>query len=477
MIFLNSNFLLFMILPLIILGFFIVTNKRYINRIFDSKILEKLIIRRNYLGIFGKNMLLFLTLFLFIIALSRPVLPKDEVKLHSKVPSYAILLDISASMKASDIYPDRLTFAKKKIEKLLKSTTAKLSFYCFSDKLYKVAPKTTNLTILSYLVKHLDIPQNLSKSSNLFNAIKNIKEKSIIIFTDGTDIKDFSKIKTLKKDIIVYLTATKTPTPIRFKNGYLKNQDGEIVLTSANYAIKEIGRVILFSHKDSDMKTLLTSSKSVTFSIKEFKKLYHYPLYLATITLFFALFSPRRVKMFALLITLFYISVSSNALFLDFLDINKAQKAYQDGDYKRAVKYFKKVIKEKKSPQSFYNLANAYYKDESYKLALQNYKRVVTKSKELKYKTFFNIANCYFKLKNYNQAFNFYNLAKSIKTTKKVEKNLQIVQKLIDTNSTKKDFTTIMVSNQKDKKLDDFKIKTLLIELTKGDSNDTINPW
>ena len=476
MIFLNSNFLLFMVIPLIILGFFIVTNKRYIDRIFDSKVLEKLIIRRNYLGIFGKNILLFLTLFLFIISLSRPVLPKDEVKLHSKVPSYAILLDISASMRASDIYPNRLTFAKKKIDELLRNTTAKLSLYCFSDELYKVAPKTTDLTILSYLIKHLDIPQNLSKSSNLFNAIKNIKEKSIIIFTDGTDIKDFTKIKALKKDITIYLTATKTPTPIKSKNGYLKNKDGEIVLTSANSAIKEIGRVIPFSYKNSDMKTLLTSSKSVTFSIKEFKELYHYPLYLATITLFFALFSPRRVKLFALLITLFYIPTPSNALFFDFLDINKAQKAYQDGDYKKAIEYFKKVIKEKKSPQSSYNLANAYYKDKNYKLALQNYKRVVTKSKELKYKTFFNIANCYYKMKNFNQAFNFYNLAKSIKTTKKVEKNLKIVKKLIDINSTKKDFATTLINSTKDKR-DDFKIKTLLIKITKGDSDDTTNPW
>jgi Ca-activated chloride channel family protein len=282
-----------MVIPLIILGFFIVTNKRYIDRIFDSKVLKKLIIRRNYLGIFGKNILLFLALFLFIIALSRPVSPKDEVKLHSKVPSFAILLDISASMRASDIYPNRLTFAKKKIDKLLQNQTAKISLYTFSDNLYQIASKTTDLEVLRYLVKHLDIPIDLSKSSNLFIAIKNIKEKNIIIFTDGTDIKDFSKIKALKKNITIYLTATKNKTPIKMENGYLKNRDGEIVLTSANFAIKEIGRVIPFSYKDSDMKTLITSSNSITFSIKEFKELYHYPLYLATIALFFAFFSPK----------------------------------------------------------------------------------------------------------------------------------------------------------------------------------------
>jgi hypothetical protein len=87
------------------------------------------------------------------------------------------------------------------------------------------------------------------------------------------------------------------------------------------------------------------------------------------------------------------------------------------------------------------------------------------------------LANCYYKLKNYNQAYNFYNLAKSIKTTKRVEKNLQIVQNYVDTNSTKKDFDTIVVSSAKNSPIQKLKIKTLMIEIAKGDSDDTTNPW
>jgi Ca-activated chloride channel family protein len=379
-------------------------------------------------------------------------------------------------MRATDIYPNRVTFAKQKIDELLKNTTAKVSLYAFSDKLYQIAPKSSDLNILSYLIKHLDITYDLSKSSNLYDAIKNIKEKNIIIFTDGTDKKDFSKIKELNKNITIYLTATKKPTPIKSKNGYLKNKNDEIVLTSANYNISQIGKVIPFSYKKDDIN-YLKSSKDITFSIKEFKELYQYPLYIATIALFFAFFSLKRFKFFIILYLFFYHPTPSNASLFDFIYINQAKKAYQNGDFKKAIKLYEKIAKETNSPKSFYNLANAYYKAKRYKLALETYKKVIAKSKELRYKTFFNMANCYYKLKDYNQAFNFYNLAKNLKSTQKVEKNLQIVQKFIDINGSKKDFANIIVNSTDNKKINSFKTKTLLIEITKGDNDETTNPW
>ena len=479
MIFLNSNFLLFMLLPLIILTFFIVTNKKYIERVFEKEILKKLIIRKNSLSMFTKNILLFLTLFLFIVALSRPVLPKEEIELKSPTQSFALLLDISASMLAKDIYPNRLEFAKKKIKQLLNNTTAKISLYAFSKNLYKIAPSSTDSYILQYLIDNLKISHKISTSSNLLNALSHIKEKNIIIFSDGTDIDDFSQIKKLNKNITIYLTATKNPTPIMIEDSYLKDRDNNIVLTKANYKISSIGKVIPYSYKEDNIKIFSSSSKPLDFVLNKFEELYYYPLYCATVTLFFALFSLKRFGLFLVSIYILTFPPTSKALFFDFLDIKKANSAYKNKEYEKAVIEFEKIINSKKTPQSYYNLANAYYKSGKFELALKNYKRVVTKSNKLKYKTFYNIANCYYKLKNYNQAYNFYNLAKSIKTTKKVEKNLQIVQKYIDTNSTKKDFANIggIVNSTEKRVIDSFKLKTLMIEIAKGDKDEKLNPW
>jgi len=60
--------------------------------------------------------LLFGALFAMIVAMARPVYQKGVVEVESYVGDVVIALDISRSMKAKDYYPNRLTFAKKKIE-------------------------------------------------------------------------------------------------------------------------------------------------------------------------------------------------------------------------------------------------------------------------------------------------------------------------------------------------------------------------
>jgi len=476
MIFLNSNFLLFMIVPLVILGYFIVTNKKELERIFDKKILDKLVIKRNYIGIFGKNILLFLSLFLFIIALSRPVLPKEEIKLKTKLPTVAILLDISASMLSTDIFPNRLEFAKKKIENLLSSTHANILLYVYSDKLYQISPKTSDLNTLLYLVKHLKIDTKLSNSSNLTDALKNIKEKNILLFSDGTDMDDFSQIRKLNKNITIYLTATDTGKPIKKDGEYLKDQNSNIYISKANKKIKAIGKVIPYSYKNDDLKNLLNSNTNdITFTLNKFDELYLYPLWAGFIALFFAFFSPKNIKMFVFLAILLTFPAPSKALFFDFLDIKKANKAYHDKNYKKAIKYFLKVANSKQSPSSYYNLANAYYKNKEYKKALEFYKKVIAKNKELRYKTFYNIGNCYFKLKNYDKAYEFYLIAYSVKKSKKLEKNLLSIQKYIKNPKTKIKLANI-IQNQENKELEDLQINTIMIPITKGEKDET-KPW
>jgi len=475
MIFLNSNFLLFMLLPLIILGYFIVTNKKKLDRVFDKKILKKLIIRQNYLGIYGKNILLFSTLILFIIALSRPVLPKEQIELKTKLPTYALLIDISASMLAKDLFPDRLRFSIKKAQQLLSKTNANITIYLFSDKLYQISPKTSDMKALIYLLKHLKVPKNLSTSSNLIDAIKNIKEKNILIFSDGTDIKEFSKLKPLKKELTLYLTATKKGAVIEKDGSLIKDSSSNIVITKANDAIKSVAKVIPFSYKTDDLKEMVSTKKEISFLLNNFKELYIYPLSLGTVLLFFIFFSPKNLKLFFIISLLSLYPNSSKALFLDFLDIQKATKAYQEKDYKEAIKYFKKVADAKRSPEAYYNLANAYYKNKEYKKALYYYKKVATKDDLLRYKTFFNLANSFYKLKMYEKAFEYYLFALEIKKTKKLENNLIATQKHIKGSKYKNKLVNI-IQNNYDDDFEELELKTLIIPITKGDKNAS-KPW
>jgi len=477
MIFLNSDFLLFMVLPLIILGYFIVTNKKVINIYFKKEVLQKLIIKRGDFGIFAKNILLFFALFMFILSLSRPVSPKDEITLKTRVPSYAILLDISASMLAKDIVPNRYEFSKKKIKELIKNSSAKISLYAFSDKLYQISPPTTDKKVLLFLLDHLDIDPSLFRSSNLKEAIRNIPQTNIILFSDGTQEKDFSSIKKLKKSITIYLSATKDGAPILKDKEYLKDKNQNIVISKANYNISQIGRVISFSYQnDTNLIIKNSNQKAITFSLKEFDELYPYPMYLGALALFLVFFSLKPLRSLLILVILFYPHIKAQAIFLDFIDIKKAKEAYEKKEYKEAVKEFKKVASSKKSPQSYYNLANAYYKNKEYEKALKTYQKVIAKDKDLRYKTFFNMANCYYKLKNYKKAYEFYKIAYEINPTKKVIKNLKIIKSLYKGSDDKKVFANIPIE-MKQIYSKDLKAKTFMIELTKGKDVETSQDW
>ncbi len=467
MILLHPNFIIFMLIPLIFLAFFIITNKKNIHKIFDEDILQKLIIKRNFLGSVGRNILLFLSLTLFIVALSRPVLPKKDITLKTIPYNFTILLDISKSMMAQDIYPNRFEYAKNKIiEFLNKDYDAKISIYAFSDDLFMISPKTTDKNILKYLIKNFKIKKEYSNSTNLLNALKNIKEKNIIVFSDA-DIKNIKQINTLKKNIIFFQTSSDKPTPIMIDKKYLTDKDKNIVLSKPNPNLKTT----------KSLKNLLPNGdKTQIFSIKDKKELFYYPLWIAFFLLCILSCSlPKKLKIFTLTFILFLYPTHSNALFFDFLSIKKAFKSYKDKDFSKSSKEFQKIAEEKKSPQAYYDFGNSLYKQKNYKEAIKEYKKVIAKNKNLRYKLFYNMANSYFFLKNYKKAYQFYKFAKEIKNTKNVKYNINITKKFLS----KKDllqmqnYTIKLI--QKQDIIKPIKQKSFMIRLTKTKRKDSVS--
>ena len=426
MILLNPSFLLFMGLPLLILGFLIVTNKKNIHNIFSSKMIEKLTIKRSYLGKVGRNITLFASLGLFIIALSRPVLPKGDITLSTTKYSFCILLDISNSMMADDKYPNRLEFAKQKIgEFLSEDLDANVAIYAFSDNLYQIAPKTSDFLILKYLIKNFTPPKDIQKASNIKNAIKHIKDKNIIVFSD-LDFKEFES----DKNIIFFKTATNHGGAIKIKNGYLSDRFGNIVISKPNQTIKSFTDISKIQPK---------KQKSQTYIIKKKDELFYYPLFLALLLLSFTFISLPKLKIFMFL-ALFFLPSPSDALFFDFYHIYKAKKYYESKEYSLSLEEFKKVANEKKSFQTYYNLAN-----------------------------------CYFKLKNYKKAYYFYLLSQKLDDNEKVRYNLNLTKKVLNIKSVNNKSIKVVKIKQKSVEIKEIKQKTKLIKITDAKGEDDIS--
>ncbi len=455
MIFLKPEYIVFMLIPLIVLFYFIVTGKSQIQTIFDEKILQKLTVDTDSLGRTGRNMMLFAAMFLMIIALARPVLPKGEIEAAAKSIDLLVALDISKSMLATDRYPNRLQFAKKKIYELLdKFPEARVGVIAFASDAFVVVPLTEDKKSLRFLIENLNTTALSTSGTDLLVPIlkaeaflKEDKQKILILFTDGGDQKEFSKeIEAAKKaGVTVYIYAVGTPhgAPIPWHGEKLKDRDGNIVIPRLNSTVKQLaletgGAYIEGGYKDKSIDMIIDDIKHKfkmqtlkKRKVQDYEELFYYPLTLAIFFMLFAFSSlPRNVKtalMLPLLLTL--TPAPSHAGFLDFHEIKQGFDLYRQQAYRDAVRHFEKVAASRKDAPSYYDLGNAYYMSGRYKEAIHAYKRAWTNNPKLLYKLFFNMGNAYYRLGKYAKALDAYEYAKKFRTEPDLLHNIELAKK------------------------------------------------
>ncbi|BCD59742.1 MULTISPECIES: VWA domain-containing protein [unclassified Nitratiruptor] len=448
--FLNFEFIPLMLLPSIVLLYLVLTNKSMVERIFEESVLSKLRIDQGL----SKKMrltLLFMALFTMILAMARPVYQKGVVEVQSLSANVAIALDISNSMKAKDYYPDRLQFAKKKIEEFIKeSKNLSIALLAFADEAYIVSPPSSDKEALLYMLGHLDTKTLALRGTNFLAALMsadmllgNEGQKSVVLFTDGGDEKDFSKEIAFakKRGIKVYIIGigTQKGAPIPTKNGYMQDAKGNIIITKLNIHIAKLasqtgGIFVQATYGNQDIQKILSHLESLAKThhiekIVDQVEFYPYLLALAFLFLFMAFFTiPSKQMIFLIPVML---ELNLHAGLTDFKLIKQAKEAYERGAYEIAAQKFKEVATVKGSAQSYYDAANALYKAKKYKEALQYYAKVQTDDKELEFRKLHNMGNSYFQLKNYKKAIEMYEKALKLKNDPDTRFNLELAKKML----------------------------------------------
>ena len=115
MTFANPYLFWILIVPFILFAILISTNKEKLSRVFDEKVLKRLSASDETIPLTIRNMTMFVAIFLMIVALARPVIEKGDKVVDVKGLTLLVGLDISGSMRSTDLYPNRLEFAKKKM--------------------------------------------------------------------------------------------------------------------------------------------------------------------------------------------------------------------------------------------------------------------------------------------------------------------------------------------------------------------------
>jgi len=476
--FLYPNVLFLMLIPTFVLFFFIISKKSKFEKIFNQDILNKLLISNSNLTKKSRNILLFLALFFMVIALSRPVSHEKEQNINQELVPLVIAIDTSKSMLAQDVYPNRLTMAKNKILRLIKSPNQlSIGVLIFAKSSFILSPLTNDFTSLKFLIENFDYNLDINDGSNIYSALeasnkllKDYKSKNILFLTDGGNSDEYKEeIEYANKNNLNVYTitiGTDAPTPIPSKDGYLKNKNGDIAMVKINQKIKELslktnGGYTNFTVNSDDINSIVNDISSKTNKInmklkkqKTYTELFYYPLGLALFILLLAFSSlPTKKSVIKIFILIILINNQNiKASILDFNTIKDATKAYENKDYKTSSNKFKDFIN---TSEGKYNFANSLYQEKKYQSALNMYKDITTSYEELEFKKLHNMGNSYVKLNDLENAKKMYEKALKIKDDKQTKENLDIVNEALkkrenkDKEENKKDNQNQNQQNQK----------------------------
>ena len=317
--FVNPQIFFILILPLLLFAFFILRHKDNITQLFNKEVLERLSVGDDSLPLVVRNGLMLVALLFMLIALARPIIDHGAKKVKLKGVSAVVALDISGSMRAKDIYPNRLEFAKKKIVTLLEAMpNDEIALVAFAHLPFILAPFSSDKATLQQIVEGVT-DKYINMSSTNFTALGDYmaemlegrKPKILIVFSDGGEKKELDRFAKIVKEqnisLYVVLVGTKAGSPVLDEKGKPLSYKGSIAITQRDDALGEVavesgGAFVVADTGSEGIKNLVATikaqhrgKKSGEVTIYDREELFYYPLALALLLLLFSFSSlPTR---------------------------------------------------------------------------------------------------------------------------------------------------------------------------------------
>ncbi len=271
---------------------------------------------------------LYLLAFLFLIFAMIDLLSgKEMIKSQQKVNNVMFLLDVSNSMNAEDLQPNRLTQAKNIVINTLPQLTAdRVGVVVFAGEANSIMPLTTDLTAAETYISGIETSVVKVQGTDFLNAVqvavqkfKNVNKgaRQIIMLSDGEDNEnnENAAVALAKKEGIQITTVgvgteDGAPVPEYFYGqlmGYKMDMSGETVISKRQtLALKNLASSTGGTYIDGDdMEKAITQvvdqlkhktgSSSITV---ESQNAIHYYQYFLAVSLFLFLiiylFNPKR---------------------------------------------------------------------------------------------------------------------------------------------------------------------------------------
>jgi tetratricopeptide (TPR) repeat protein len=417
-------FALAAIVPMVMLYLFVKQWKQKTEKKIGDPLLVKQLVKDYSPSKFLLKFIIVVAAFAILaLALAGPRTPNGATNVNRSGIDVMIALDVSKSMLAQDIKPDRIGRARQLISKLIdKLSDDRIGIVVFAGKAYLQMPLTTDHAAAKMYLSSATPDVVPTQGTVIGEALKmcyaafNTKEKkyrSVILISDGED-HDENAIKIAKsmadEGVMINTVGVGSPegsTIMDAATGELKkDQQGNLVITKLNEAelktIAATGNGLYQTLSSADevansiegqLKTLGTRSITENSSMM-YRYFFQWLLVVAMLLLIVELFvSEKKKALKEKKIKAVSPTVATAVLLLMFIPllsfsqtkeklIKKGNDAYDEKKYQEAAEsYLKATAKDPANEKAFYNLGNALYKDKKAEESLSAYDAAILHSK------------------------------------------------------------------------------------------------
>lgn len=446
--------------------------KKYGNPTLLAELMPEVSTKRQHL----KFWLLFgaITMVIFIIAGPQFGSKLETVKRQGV--EIMVCLDVSNSMLAEDVSPNRLDKAKQMLSRLTDGfTNDKVGLIVFAGDAFTQLPITSDYISAKMFLSSIN-PSMVSTQGTAIGAAINLAarsftpdettDKAIILITDGENHEDdaigaakAAAEKGIHVNIVGMGDPKGSPIPIQGSNNYMKDKDGNVVITKLNEQMgQEIaaagnGMYVRADNTNSALKALQKEIEKMNKTELDSKVYSEYDeqfQIFAWIALFLLIADFmtldrknrifRKVKLFSLILFLCAGTVSAQKA--ERKNVREGNKLYESEKYTESeIAYRKSLEVNPRSTEGTYNLGNSLYKQGKFPEAAEQYQLIAGQGEKMVAtpegkahlsEVYHNMGNIFMQNKDYGKAVEVYK--QSLRLNPKDDEtryNLALAQKLL----------------------------------------------
>jgi len=252
----KTYFYYFVVVAMLFIAYFLfyLWKKRKHKLFSNAKLLEKLSPESSSFKSFFKTLMIALALSFLIIALVNPKMGTKLKTIKKDGVDVVFALDVSKSMLAEDIGPNRLEKAKQITSKIIdKLGGDRVGIIIYAGNAYPLLPITTDHAAAKMFLQNASPDMVSSQGTAINEALKLAKSyyddddqtnRYLFIISDGEDHQEnvsYIANEAANEGIKIYTvgvgTAKGSPIPIKRDGqliGYKKDREGEVVVTQLN---------------------------------------------------------------------------------------------------------------------------------------------------------------------------------------------------------------------------------------------------